>query len=427
MKGAFAAVVFLSFGLRLWLAAAALPHSDELNLMRLVKSAEFRAGLSRLPAHGDQHPPGQVYWSALGAAVLGENLVGYRAASVLLGTAAVAACGLLAWEWFGARAALLAAALLGLNEYHLGVSAGATEKASYLGFAAIALLLVLRLTREESTRRWLGLGAAFGLGAATKQALWLWTAPAAAYLGAIRGFPAGRRRGPLLAAAVFCALVSVDVAWNFSARRTEAPASKGLAFQLGRLGVGTWSWAPSALYIRPLYYRLVEPALSEYASMTTVPGVLLLASALASLFFLKSREARFLQALGWGTFLFFSLCATPRGEFWWADLSLLPFVVLTGALWDRAASRRPALLALPVVLAAVPAALALVENDNYHPLDWGAPPVEVSRNFVSVQRRLDLRYADFDYARLTSLAGLALPARTRYERARAWRLELPPP
>lgn len=427
MKAAFAAVVLAALALRLGLAASNLPHSDELVWMRLAQRAEFTSGFSRLPAHGDQHPPGQVYWGALGAAVFGRNLIGYRIVSVVLGTAAVAASGLAAWELFGARAALLAAGLLGLNEYHLDVSHGATEKGTYLGFAALALLLTLRAARAETTGRWLCLGAAFGLGAATKQALWLWTAPAAAYLGAARGLRAMSRRGPLLAAALFLSLVSVDLAWNLCARKTDEPSSRGISFQLGRVAVGGWSWAPLSLYARPLYYHSVDATPSEYASMTTIPGLPVLGSALASLFLLKTREARFLQVLGWGTFLFFSLCTSPRGEFWWADLSLLPFVILTAAVWDRLAARAPALLAVPVVLAAVPGALALFEGDNYHPLDWGAPPPQVVMAFVAAQRSMDLRHADIDYAALTEFAGFALPARARLERNRAWRREMPPP
>ncbi|UPT74403.1 MAG: glycosyltransferase family 39 protein [Elusimicrobiota bacterium] len=415
---AFVAVVAAAFALRLALSALTLPLLDELNWMRVVDRARIGATAPSLPAHGDQHPPGQAWWGAIGVAAAGRNLVGYRLGSVVLGTVAVAATGLLAWELFGAAAGVLAAALLAVNEYHLDASHRCTEK-SYLAFAALALLLLVRLARAPSIRRWVAVGEAFGLGALTKQTLLLWTAPAALFIGLRLGWKALRGRGALLATATFLVLISIDLVWNLGGTASPAdPAARGLAYQLGRLSLGSWSWGPAALFLRPLNYWRVEGAISEYASMTTIPGLILLGSVLAGAFVLKGPETRFLQGLGAGTLLFFCVGSDPRGEFWWADLVLIPFVALAAGAWARLTPRAPALPAALLLACALPAARLFADQDNYHPLDWGEPSPFAVEKFTSSQRLLFLGFRERDFASLTSWpGGAAMPARARHARA----------
>lgn len=417
MGPVFFGVVLIAFLLRLGLSTFTLPLFDELNWMRIVDRIQIGAGSMHLPLHGDQHPPGQVYWSAFGAATVGHNLLGYRLGSVILGTIAVAATGLLGRELFGMRAGILGAILLAVNEYHLDISHRCTEK-SYLTFAVVCLLLTVRLAKFPTTARWISLGAAFGLGALTKQTLAIWTLPVAAFLGRRLGASALLRRGPILAAVLFLSLLGIDLFWNFfAAHPASDPSARGMSFQLERLGFGSWSWGPSALYIRPLYFHRVEGSISEYASITTIPGILLLSGALASCFVLKESGARFLQALGFGTFLFFCVASNPRGEFWWADLTLLPFLVLTAATWTRLCSGVPALLAIPVLLTALPAAKLLGEENNYHPLDWGSPPPLSVEQFSNSQKFLFLSFKERDFVSLTGIGDdLALPARARHVR-----------
>jgi hypothetical protein len=129
---------------------------------------------------------------------------------------------------------------------------------------------------------------------------------------------------------------------------------------------------------------------------------------------LRSGRARVLQVLGFGTFLFFSLASSFRGEFWWADLSLLCFVpLLAGAL---ASLPRAAVASVVVVaLMVLPAWKTFAVRDNEYPLDWGAPrglPVERFRNS---QRFLFLQFRDRDHAALYRLGPLRLPAGRIYE------------
>ena len=55
-------------------------------------------------------------------------------------------------------------------------------------------------------------------------------------------------------------------------------------------------------------------------------------------------RSRFLLVLGWSPFLFFSLLAGGTGEFWWADLSIVPFALLAAVLLDSLPRARSAVL-----------------------------------------------------------------------------------
>ena len=145
-----AAIILVSAGLRFGLAIATPLVYDEYQWTHLVDTVNFNPSEINLPIHGDQHPPGQLYWSAWGTMLFGKNLLGYRIGSVILGTLAVPIAFLLGRTYFGASAGLLAAFLIGMNEYMIGaVSRVCTEK-TYLTFALLSLLFFERAVRRPS-------------------------------------------------------------------------------------------------------------------------------------------------------------------------------------------------------------------------------------------------------------------------------------
>jgi 4-amino-4-deoxy-L-arabinose transferase-like glycosyltransferase len=387
------------------LAVSTAPVYDELWWMRVADRGDL--------LHGHQHPPGQVWWSGLGTLVLGKNLLGYRLLSVLFGVATVWGMWSAGRRLAGPAAGVTAAWLIALNEYHLGVSHLATEK-NYLVFAVLALLLADGAVRKPTAWRFATLGLALGLGLVTKQSLVLWLPPLAAAMFGFGGRASLlRTRGPWIAAAVALVCVLPDVVWNLRAPAVEHVADEaelGFAYQLEKLRAGTWSFGPLALYVRPLYFHRVEPSISEYPAMTTLPGCVLLAGALASLFVLRSGRARVVQVLGFGTFLFFSLASSPTGEFWWADLSLLCFVLLAAAVAASMPRGAKIVCAIAVAAMVLPAWNTFAARDGLYPLDWDMPrglPVERFRNS---QRFLFLEFRDRDHAALYRLGGRELPA-----------------
>jgi Dolichyl-phosphate-mannose-protein mannosyltransferase len=416
-----------------WLLAAALAAGLLARLLPAVRAPliydEYqwtaradRVSLSplNLPLHGDQHPPGEVYWSALGAALLGRNLLGYRLASVLLGTLTILVGYRLGRFYFGEAAGLLAAWLLAADEYLINVSSLATEK-TYLAFALLALLAFERALRRRTTAGFVLAGLTFGVGLVTKQVLVFWVPLFAARLLARDTRSLWKTRGPWLGALVCLAVVTPDLYWNFvSPGPSEALGAQGIPWQASRLGPGGWSWAPTALYLRLLVSDRGLAVISEYASMTVIPGAILLACAVASLFVLRSLPARFLQALGWGPFLFVSLTARNVGEFfWWADLSVCPFVLLTAGLvqWLPRA-RTPVALALAGVFL-VHAAPVVTETRNCHPpVLPNAPSAEPLAGpldpCASTQKMLIVRNRRRDHEALTRVGRWCLPARAVY-------------
>jgi hypothetical protein len=414
-----ALVLVLAFALRGWMAVATPLVYDEYQWIAGVDRVSLDPGRLHLPLHGDQHPPGQVYWAYLGKSLFAGNLLGYRIASVVLGTIAVLLAFRLGCSLGGVPAGLIAAFLWAANEYQLGASRLCTEK-TYVTFALLALLLVRRILEKPSTRRFVLLGAALGLGACTKQILWLWIPPIAWLLLRRGGGRALlRTAGPWWGAAAFVLAVAPDLAWNLALPGgSGAEGSRGIVYQLGRLHLGAWSWGPLALYVRPLFYQRVEGTISEYASMTTAPGILLLAGAAASLFLAKDGWARFLQALGFGTMLFFSIAA-PGGEFWWADLSLACFVPLAGAVLSRMPGPRWATAAALAALVGPPALHVASARDNYFPLDWGSPPPPVVETYRNSQRFLFVQFPGRDHAALCTIGSWRLPAFAFYRDAAA--------
>ncbi len=416
--GALAALLVFAFLVRLFLATNHPVIDDEYQWASIIDTVHLGPSGFHLPIHGDQHPPGQVYWATPGTWLLGTTILGYRLTSVLFGTLAVFLVFLVGRRLGGDACGLLAAALLAMNEYHCFVSSTCTEK-TYLTFALLSLVAYAPAVREPSFRRVALLGAALGLGAFTKQAMILWAAPLLAGI-----LLAHRDRWRLVlprvlvGGAVFACFLVPDVLWNLTADLgTDDTRARGVAFQSQRLSIGTFSWGPLALYVRPLFYHRIERALSEYASMTTAPGLILLVPALLSYPLLRLRAARMLWGLGLGTMMFFSLFTTPRAEFWWSDLSLLAFVPLAALALVRLPRRvrGPA-----VVLALVVSAGALVGHlraeDDYYPLDWGSPPEATIQAARARVANLMHRRKERDHVYLYQQWGARLPVLAGYAR-----------
>jgi hypothetical protein len=411
-------ILFFAFASRAYMAVATPLLYDEYQWIALADQVSVDSDRLSLPLHGDQHPPGQVYFAAIGSWLLGRNLLGYRSASIVLGTVAVVLMYFLGRMLSGERAGMLAAFLLAANEYHIGISRLCTEK-NYLTFVLLGLLLFERAVASPSLRRFLAFGGAMGLGILTKQTPVLWLPAFGLELLRRSGTRLLRHSGPWCALALIVLLASPDILWNLARNASTAGVAgeRGAAYQLSRLTVGSWSWGPAALYFRPLYYHGVEPAVSEYASMTSAAGAIVLLGSIASISLLRSTQARFLQLLGFGTFFFFSLFTNPRGEFWWADLALLPFVALTGSVLSQRRRGRDTVAAIVAITMLIGAWRLVTTRDNYFPLELTTVHDDVIDRYRQSQRLLVVAERDVDHLDMCSLGMHPLPACGIYE---AW-------
>jgi len=418
-----AAVVVLAAALRLYMAVATPLIFDEYLWIHIVDDVNLRPGEIRLPIHGDQHPPGQVYWGSLGTLLLGSNLLGYRLASVVLGTLAVVLAFRLGALYFGPFAGLLAAWLVAMNEYLIGgVSRVCTEK-NYLAFALLAVVLFERAARRPTRSAFVWLGASFGLGLLTKQSMILW---APLFVLELFRRPGTRRLwrtpGPWLGLATCAVVIVPDVLFYLFFRTAEGYSLAGVGYQLSKLGLG-WDWGPTSLYCRSLIFPLVEPALFDYPALTLLPGAILLLGAAASLHFVRSPTARFLQILGFGTFLFFSIfggSGRDYSAFWWADASILPFSILAAAVVSRLARGRMALAAGLAAVFLVKGVQVTATRDNVFLPDLVRPAEAVVEKARYRQRALGISRRHLDHVELCRLGPWWLPAWRYYRDGYEW-------
>lgn len=161
------------------------------------------------------HPPLSIYLLAVSKLLLGESLFAIRLLPAFTTSGVVFLAGYIARELGGGRHAQALACLgsliwLGLLAYGTFYSMNAFD----MLFWALAMLLLIRLTRDLSTRNWLLLGVILGLGVMNKiGVLWLGAGiTAAILLTPLR--TELKRPGPWLAALTAFLLFSPYIIWN---------------------------------------------------------------------------------------------------------------------------------------------------------------------------------------------------------------------
>jgi hypothetical protein len=313
----------------------------------------------RLPIREGQHPALPAYLIRAGAELLGPSALGYRLANVLAGTLTVLVVAVIAREWSGAAAGRWAAALVALNEYHLGVSTLATEKAAYLLFCAFALAGFGRFLADGRARALYAAAVAAGLACLCREiAVLLLPAFLVTLLtGRERGWLL--RREPYLALGLFLIVISPDLVWN-AVHPVGAPPQTSYLDHLRRIGGGGLNPDPLLFYGRrtglaalsSLTGGAYEDPAAEYPAMNPLLGALLLGGLVGGLRPGLAADPRrrllltsFLLVLG--SFVFVVSGPTTRQDldrsmWFWVDMTLLPGAVLAGA----ALLRRPDLLRL---------------------------------------------------------------------------------
>lgn len=158
-------------------------------------------------------PAGPVYVTAAVFALAGENTFTLRLSMALFGVATVACTWLAARAMFGPTVALLAAALLAVQPWHLHLSRTAFMLNAWPCVAMTALWLIFRARQKPHAARWLLAGGVAGLGIYTYNAYAL-TLPVLAvpFVADWLAPPPGRRRRDALVAALLAALAALLVA-----------------------------------------------------------------------------------------------------------------------------------------------------------------------------------------------------------------------
>ncbi len=158
-------------------------------------------------------PAGPVYVTAAVFALGGESTFTLRLSMALVGVATVGMTWLAARALFGPAVALLAAALLAVQPWHLHLSRTAFMLNAWPCVAMAALWLIFRARAAPHWARWLGAGAVVGLGIYTYNAYVL-TVPVLAvpFLADWFAPPPGRTRRDALRAALLAGGAALAVA-----------------------------------------------------------------------------------------------------------------------------------------------------------------------------------------------------------------------
>ncbi len=348
-------ILLVALVLRVYVAMVSTYTWDEdRDWIPVAKLISLQPSNPDLPIRGGQHPALPAYFIRLGSLVLGENNLGFRFASLLAGLLTVYLLYVIGREWAGVWAGRLSAGLLALNEYHIGISALAVEKAFYLAFATLAIYVFIRFLRTQAARYLYLAATATGLGFLCKE-LSILLIPVF-FIGLL--LSSGRfwlrRKEPYLALALFFVVISPDLYWNLVHPVTEGIDANYVDHfsRIGGIGISKY---PFLFYMRqPLL--AVGTALGKtwdwdrpYPSMNFVFGAILLGGVLLATLRDARKDAttRVLGTLFCVVFGFFILIrpGTPdRSNLtavspFWVDLSLIPAVLLSASYLSRLSVR----------------------------------------------------------------------------------------
>ncbi len=168
-------IVFAAFALRIWRwTDLGLNHFDEgVYVFSALGLAGADEPYTLFPNQTRFSPP--FYFTATSLVHRWTGLPVDEAAillNIVIGTLTVAAVWWVARQWFGQRAGLAAAALLALNQAHIGMSRVALTDAAFSFFFVLAILWLVRAVEQESLSAALLAGFATGLAWNTKYHGW---------------------------------------------------------------------------------------------------------------------------------------------------------------------------------------------------------------------------------------------------------------
>ncbi len=342
------------FILRLYLGSVTTyVWDEERDYLVTVGQISFEPGNVHLPLRGTRHPILPHYLIYVSGELFGNNSLGYRMLNILAGvlTGFVVYC--LARESFGLAAGRFAAALLMFNEYHIGVSALATDISFYLLFAALAMRSLCKfLITQRGVSLYLA-GVYAGLAFMCKEIACLLVVAYALYFVLSKQRRWLLRKEPYLGALLFLLVITPDMLAGIAGAGSQVNWSDHLS-RVSSLGFNRhyllFFGRDAVRLVYDLLGREFWDTAGEYGAMNVAFGALLLGGIALTTWRLKRQGevARFLLLLFWFTLGFFMIIQPGRTRsdldpvVWlWVDVTMLPAVVLTGNLLAELSCSRP--------------------------------------------------------------------------------------
>jgi 4-amino-4-deoxy-L-arabinose transferase-like glycosyltransferase len=350
-------ILLTALVVRVYLATTREYLHDEINTaIPISKTISFDPDHLHLPLRGENHPALPAYVVKASSVLFGTSQLGYRGMHLLLGLLTIVMVYAMTRQWYGPAAGRWAAALMAFNEYYLDVSSRATAHVPNLLFVTGAVYAFSRFIATERTRYLYLAGASAGLAFYCKESTALLLPVFALTL-----LVSTHRRWLLsphiyLACITYILVLSPDILWNLRTNPDTATVSYNnqtvgqatYAAHLRRIGGLGLSPYPSMFYLRRgvqrLHVGLTGTALrdetTEYFSMNTAIGLLLLGAVLATVARIKDRDQLrvFLLVMFCAIFGFFTLIkrGSPPGRLdpvsWiWVEVTIVPAIAMAGA------------------------------------------------------------------------------------------------
>jgi len=293
---------------------------------------------SHLPIREFQHPLLPAYFIRASSLLLGETIFSFRFPSLVAGMVTILAAYVLVNRWSGRAAAIGTVLLMGCNEYLIGVSILAVEKAYYLCFAMLGILAFDTFLRTSKPRWLYCAAAAAGCGMLSKELtvfvlfaffLTLLFSPARHWLW---------RKEPYLALALFLLVISPDLIWNLGAHSNEVMGYQEHLSRMkpsGNLQVFVFYGREAMRFLAPSIGTRLFDAAPEFASMNFGLGWIVLVGVAVMTFRKADVTSRLLLFLFWPVVIFFTLVESRSASllidptvWFWFDLSLLAAIPL---------------------------------------------------------------------------------------------------
>jgi 4-amino-4-deoxy-L-arabinose transferase-like glycosyltransferase len=333
---ALAIVVVLYFAIRLPGLNAELGHAPlDIDEQRLAENVRHFFTTGELVHEQIEQYPGAVFWLFAGAAFTGytrllsagraippdllpvERFVAWaRVANIGVGVGIVVFTGLIGRRVFGARAGIMAAALVAIAPLSIAATLVVRNDAGMV-LAVLAAVYCALIALDDQRMRWMVLGgAAAGLAAAIKYSSVFAIVPVVAAACVTRG-SRNRVAAALAACGAFVAAIAIS---NHFVWADFPNFLRQLSDQAAITGAGRWSATanPAALYVRVL-------------AGTTGAGIVLFAAAVCFIVYALARpRARTLIFLSFPVLYMWFMTNRPSQFARWV-FPLLPFVAVAGS------------------------------------------------------------------------------------------------
>ncbi|MBN1674189.1 MAG: glycosyltransferase family 39 protein [Kiritimatiellae bacterium] len=337
-------------------------NPDEQKILHIARQCSLRPSTFHVPlgSHITLHPLMTAYLTAVGLWLGGGSVLAVRVLFTALSIVGLYGLFRLAETLSGLRAAVLALGLAAIDRYLVAHAPVFTEPAG-LFLVPWLILTGYRALTEKRGGQWLLLGAMFGAAYLFYEIFLLLLLPLGAYAmlqGKLRGLL--RNRAVYLCGAVMTALILPSLVWDLRNQATNVGYIGRVASNIGLTPrFFLLLFGDLLVNLKTATWILLAKGNDMYLPMSIpchwLAGLIYLGAWTYSLRWVRDskRQLLILCALAVGLIVSVVHRSVPWNNFWWANATLVPMIILAGGLIDRLLARmavRAAVTGLTLIL-----------------------------------------------------------------------------